>query len=96
MSAVQSVKSYMVDVRCGERATGFLTGPLVVTSTPLGGEPVTLLSVAPSQPPSGRMTVDQWRKWVAADQDRMLKEFEAWANAFVLAMCERAHVYDGH
>lgn len=72
-------------------ASDFLAAPLVVTSTLRGGEPVTLLTISPGKPPA-RMTLDEWREWVAADHDRMLKELETWADAFVLAVHERTKV----
>ena len=65
----------------------FLSGTVSLTVTPRGGAPVTLLVITPGTPPAS-MTMAQWRVWATADRERMLREFENWANAFVFAAYE--------
>jgi len=67
-----------------------LSGPIVITATPRGCAPQTLLTVAPSSQPPARMTLEEWQAWTNADQERMLRELEAWVGGLVLMMYERA------
>jgi hypothetical protein len=65
-----------------------LDGTIVITSTRCGGDPVTLLTVTPGIAPP-RMTLAEWRVWVAADHARMVAELECWIGRGVLALYER-------
>lgn len=53
-----------------------LDGTIVITSIRRNGEHVTLLTVQPRLPPP-RLTLAQWRAWVAEDHARMVAELEA-------------------
>jgi hypothetical protein len=59
----------------------------IITSTRRNGESVTLLTVQPGSPPP-RLTLVEWRAWVAADHERMIQEFERWVGRGVLARWE--------
>jgi hypothetical protein len=65
-----------------------LDGTIVITSTRRNGEHVTLLTVQPALPPP-RLTLPQWREWVAAGHARMVAELKVWIGRGVLAL------YDG-
>lgn len=65
-----------------------LDGTIVVMSVRRNGEHVTLLTVQPRLPPS-RLTLAQWRAWVAEDHARMVAELEAWVGRGVLALYDQ-------
>lgn len=77
----------------GDFPLAVLDGTIVVKSIRRNGEHVTLLTVAPGLPPP-RLSVAQWRAWLAEDHARMVAELEAWIGRGVLALYERREQVD--
>lgn len=72
----------------GDFPLAVLDGTIVIKSIRRNGEHVTLLTVTPGLPPP-RLSVAQWRAWLAEDHARMVAELEAWIGRGVLALYER-------